>query len=104
MAQKIIITQEGYFRLGDVRLHKHLLQESDVCYGGGFYQFDYIGNRLILDGASYDFGKPHWNWLIGDDVTLKVPKAYRGMQIVYHSNERYGEDVVVTDELKVEYV
>lgn len=104
MAQKFIITKKGYFRLGDVRLHKHLLQAGDLCYGGGFYQFDYINGQLLLDGVSYDYGKPHWNWLIADDTTLKIPEAYRGMQIVYRPDDREKGDFVVTREMKIEYV
>ena len=34
MAQKFIITQAGYFRLGDVSMHKDLLLTGDECIGG----------------------------------------------------------------------
>lgn len=104
MAQKFIITQSGHFRLGDVRLHKHLLQKDDVCYGGGFYQFDYTSGRLLLDGASYDYGRPRWERLMDTGITLKIPEAYRGLQIVYHPNGRHAEGLVVTNELRIEYV
>lgn len=104
MAQKFVITREGYFRLGDVRMHKDLLQPGDTCIGGGFYQFDYVASRLLLDGVSYDFGRPRWILLIGNEITLKIPAAYRSLQIVYQPTDRYAEeDLVVTSELKIEY-
>ena len=37
MAQKFIITAAGYLRLGEVNMHKDLLQAGDVCLGGGLY-------------------------------------------------------------------
>ena len=91
MAQKFIITAQGHFRLGDVRLHKHLLEPGDTCYGGGFYQID-------------DYGRPLWDRLIYRQTTLKVPEAYRGMQIVYHPEDQFADDLVITHELPIEYV
>lgn len=91
--QKFIITQNGVFRYGNVRMHKDLLEPGDMCYGGGFYEFDYVSNRLLLSGRSYDFGKPKWNYL---DV-LKVPAVFRGMTILY-------EDEPVGDLVQIEYV
>ena len=76
---KFIITLDGVLRLGMVNLHKDLLQPGDQCIGGGYYRFDYIANRLLLDRASYDFGTPKWHLL----DTLKVPSVYRGLGIVY---------------------
>ena len=35
---KFIITMEGYFRLGMVNQHKHLLKPGDQCIGGGYYR------------------------------------------------------------------
>lgn len=104
MAQKFIITAQGHFRLGEVRLHKHLLEPGDTCYGGGFYQIDHLSNRLLLDGASYDYGRPLWDRLIYRQTPLKVPEAYRGMQIVYHPEDQFADDLVITHELPIEYV
>ena len=70
---------DGYLRLGMVNQHKDLLIGNDSCIGGGYYQFDWTSNRLILDRASYDFGRPRWHLL----ETLKVPVQYRGLRIVY---------------------
>lgn len=82
--QKFIITQEGVFKYGNVRMHKDLLSEGEVCYGGGFYEFDYVSNRLLLSGRSYDFGKPRWDRI----DSLKMPSAFRGLSILYE-----GEDI-----------
>jgi hypothetical protein len=94
---KFIITMDGFFRLGMVHLHKDLLKPDDSCLGGGYYQFDYTSNRIILDRASYDFGKPRWHLL----EVLKVPATYRGMQLVYYDED--GEDFDVSHELQIEY-
>ena len=75
---KFIITMDGYLRLSMVNQHKDLLMGDDQCIGGGYYQFDWTSNRLILDRASYDFGRPRWHLL----DTLRVPAQYRGLRIV----------------------
>lgn len=54
---KFIITMDGYFRLGMVNMHKDLLKPGDECIGGGYYYIDYTSNRIILDRASYDYGR-----------------------------------------------
>ena len=57
---KFIITLDGYFRFGQVNQHKHLLKPGDQCIGGGYYHFDFVSNRILLDRESYDFGRPKW--------------------------------------------
>ena len=104
MAQKFIITAGGYLRLGEVNMHKDLLQAGDVCLGGGLYRFDYINARILLDGMSYDFGRPRWHLLEEDAVTLKVPAMYKGLSLVYEYHNHYDDDYVVAQHLKVEYV
>ena len=96
---KFIITLDGVLRLGMVNLHKDLLQPGDQCIGGGYYRFDYIANRLLLDRASYDYGTPKWHLL----DTLKVPSVYRVLGIVYSYDDSYHEDFLVSDELQIEY-
>lgn len=96
---KFIITMDGYLRLGMVNQHKHLLKPGDQCIGGGYYYIDFMANRIILDRASYDFGRPRWHLL----EVLKVPSAYRGFRIVYQYDDRYHDDVNVSDELNIEY-
>lgn len=91
--QKFIITHEGVFKYSNVRMHKDLLEGRDMCIGGGFYEFDYVSNRLLLTGKSYDFGKPKWHYI----DTLKLPSAFRGLTVLYE-----GEDV--RNIVKVEYV
>ena len=94
---KFIITMKGHFRLGMVYQHKDLLKPGDSCLGGGYYQFDYASNRIILDRSSYDYGKPRWHLL----ESLKVPSAYRGMRLVYYDDD--GEAFDVSQELQIEY-
>ena len=95
---KFIITMDGYLRLGMVNQHKDLLIGDDQCIGGGYYQFDRVSNRLLLDRASYDFGRPRWHLL----ETLKIPASYRGLRIVYLYDDDH-EDYIVSDELQIEY-
>ena len=77
--QKFIITTEGVLKYGNVRMHKDLLAARDICMGGGYYEFDYISDRLLLSGSSFDYGRPRWDRV---DV-LKVPTAFRCMSIFY---------------------
>ena len=88
---KFIITMDGYLRLGMVNQHKDLLKPGDSCLGGGYYVFDFVSNRIILDRESYDFGRPKWHLL----EVLKV--------IVYKYDDGFHEDVNVSEELKIEY-
>ncbi len=96
---KFIITQDGYFRLGMVYQHKDLLLAGERCIGGGYYRFDYVSNRLILDRSSYDFGSPQWHLL----ETLKVPSAYRNLRIVYQYDNEFCEDFNVNERLTIVY-
>ena len=107
---KFIITMErlrvgkpcsgiGYFRLGMVNQHKELLKSGDQCIGGGYYHFDYTSNRILLDRASYDFGRPKWHLI----DTLKVPSYYRGMRIAYQYDDGFHDDFDVSEELDIEY-
>lgn len=96
---KFIITIDGVLRLGMVNQHKDLLKLGDQCIGGGYYSFDFVSNRIILDRSSYDFGKPKWHLL----DTLMVPSVYRGLRIVYISDDGYLGDFDVSEELKIEY-
>lgn len=97
---KFIITKDGHFRLGMVNLHEHLLKQGDHCIGGGYYEFDYTNNRILLDRESFDFGPPLWDMI---DV-LKVPSAYRGMQIIYQYHDDNEDDLVLTDTKEIVYV
>jgi len=96
---KFIITMDGYLRLGMVNQHRDLLIGDDQCIGGGYYEFDWTSNRLLLDRTSFDFGEPRWHLL----DKLKVPEAYRNLRIVYVFNDAYHEDYIVNDELQIEY-
>lgn len=90
---KFIITIDGVFRLGQVNQHKHLLKPGDQCIGGGYYHFDFVSNRIILDRESYDFGRPKWHLL----EMLKVPSTYRGMRIVYKYDDGFHDDFNISD-------
>ncbi|MCQ2058795.1 MAG: hypothetical protein MJY71_03080 [Bacteroidaceae bacterium] len=103
MARKFVITSRGVLRFGEVRMHKDLLQADDICYGGGFYEFDYGGNRLILTGASYDFGTPRWDRLQGFSIQLQIPSEYRGMAIIYRYDDQTIEPLTLTKEFEISY-
>ncbi len=96
---KFIITIDGVLRLGMVNQHRDLLKPGDQCVGGGYYSFDFVSNRIILDRSSYDFGKPKWHLL----ERLKVPSVYKGLRIVYISDDGYLGDFNVSEELEIEY-
>ena len=94
---KFIVCMDATFRLGMVNQHKHLLKPGDQCIGGGYYHFDLVSNRIILDRSSYDFGVPKWHPL----DTLKVPSVYRGLRLVYYYDD--GREYDVSQELTIEY-
>lgn len=96
---KFIITMDGMFRLGMVNQHKHLLMPGDQCIGGGYYFFDFVSNRIILDRESYDYGRPRWHLL----ETLKVPSVYKGLQIIYKDDDGFHDDFNVSENLVIEY-
>lgn len=80
MQPKFILTLDGHLRIGSVRMHKDLLLPGDTCIGGGFWEVDYISQKLLLSGGSYDYGKPKWTFVTGK---LYVPRDYRGLHIEY---------------------
>lgn len=77
--QKFIVTGEGKLKFGNVTMHKDLLCWGETCIGGGVYEFDYVGNRMLLSGKSYDFGRVKWSMV--DE--LKLPSGLRGLSIYY---------------------
>lgn len=86
--------------MGIAVLHRDLLQPGEMCYGGGYYQFDYVSNRLLLTGESTDFGVPRWNWL--DE--LHILEVYRGLRIVYVPTTRsWEDDVDISADMKIVY-
>ena len=97
---KFILTSSNYLRLGMVHQHKNLLYPGERCYGGGYYEFDHLSNRLILTGTSYDFGRPKWERF----ATLYVPEAFRGLRIIYRTRSNGEGDFIVNDEIQIEYV
>lgn len=97
---KFILTMDGYLRIGMVHLHSELMQPGDSCIGGGFFDVDYISNRLILYRYSHDYGVPRWHLV----DTLFVPADYRGYRIVYVYDDGYHEDFKVSEKLKIEYL
>ena len=106
---KFIICMDGTFRLGMVNQHKHLLKPGDQCIGGGYYHFDFVSNRIILDRESYDFGRPKWHLvevlkvLCKQSEQVRAPSTYRGMRIVYKYDDGFHDDFNVSEELPMEY-
>lgn len=94
---KFVVTSGGHLRLGMVTLHRDLLLPHEVCLGGGFYEFDYASNRLILSGKSFDYGPPRW----GKVDELHVPEGYNGLAIVYR--DPWGDELNITNVFTVKY-
>lgn len=94
---KFIITSGGHLRLGMVTLHRDLLMPHEQCLGGGFYEFDYASNRLVLSGKSFDYGPPRWSRV----ETLLVQEAFLGTTIVYRDPR--GEEINITNAFKIAY-
>ncbi len=86
--------------MGMVRRHYELLRPGEICYGGGYYEFDYLSHRLLLSGISTDFGAPAWERL----SAIKVSAYYRGLAIVYSSYDDCMDVFPVSDNLDIIYV
>jgi len=100
MEQKFVVTAFGELRMGTVRMHRDLLDGWEDCIGGGFWAVDNISRRLLLDGASYDFGPPVWGRLLREGITLKVPSEFIGWKIIYTRDD--GSLVHVSEILDIE--
>lgn len=86
-------------RLGTVTRHCELLKPGEQCLGGGFYELDYISGRLLLSGASSEYGEPAW-----DKVDAIIVSAYyRGLEIVYSSWDNWKETLHVSENKEVIY-
>lgn len=96
---KFILTMEGYLRIGMVHLHSELVKLDDEPIGGGFFDVDYLSNRLILYRASHDYGVPRWHLV----ETLHVPAEYRGYRIKYIYDDGWHEDYNVSASLQIDY-
>ena len=94
---KFIITSGGHLRLGMVTLHRDLLMPHEQCLGGGFYEYDYVGNRLLLSGKSFDYGPPRWSKV---DILL-VPESFRDVPIIYRDPR--GDELDLNNHFTIHY-
>ena len=94
---KFIITSGGLLRLGMVTLHRDLLMAHEQCLGGGFYEYDYVGNRLLLSGKSFDYGPPRWSEI----DKLLVPESLRSVPIIYRDS--WDTEINLTAEFRIGY-
>ena len=96
---KFILTKEGKLRMGTVKRHCELLKPGESCIGGGYYELDYMTRRLLLSGASSEYGEPAWELV----DTLKVSAFYQGLEIVYTSWDSWKEEIPVSDRMEIIY-
>ena len=96
---KFILTNKGELRLGMVNRHYELLKPGEQCYGGGYYEFDYLSNRLLLSGFSTDFGKPRWEKF----RTISLSEGYKGLRILYHTWRDWERAENISQEWEVNY-
>ena len=86
--------------MGRVRRHCELLRPGEYCLGGGFYELDYVSHRLLLSGASSEYGEPKWEKV--ERITTSA--FYQGLEIVYRSWNSWEDAVAVSDFLEVVYI
>ena len=97
---KFILTKDGTLRLGMVKRHLELLKAGESCIGGGYYEVDALSHRLLLSGASSEYGEPSW-----DKVDcIKVSAYYQGLEISYTSWDNWKEEFPVSERLEVIYM
>lgn len=96
---KFILTSKGELRLGMVNRHYELLHPGEHCYGGGYYEFDYLSNRLLLSGLSTDFGKPRWERF----SAIHVSANYQGLRILYSTWRNWDSALNISQAWEVNY-
>lgn len=90
---KFILTKDGTLRLGEVQRHCELLKPGETCIGGGFYELDYLQCRLLLSGASSQYGEPRW-----DEIEqIRLSAYYQGLEVLYTSWEDWTGTYPVSD-------
>lgn len=97
---KFIVTKDGKLRIGTVKRHCELLKAGETCIGGGYYELDYISHKLLLSGASSEYGEPVWENI----ECLKVPPFYKGLEIIYTSWDSWKEPLSVSGTTEVIYL
>ena len=97
---KFILTKNGILRLGEVQRHCELLKAGETCIGGGFYELDYLQHRLLLSGASSQYGEPRW----GETEQIRLSAYYQGLEVLYTSWEDWSDTYPVSDSKILIYV
>ena len=97
---KFILTKNGILRLGEVQRHCELLKAGETCIGGGFYELDYLQHRLLLSGASSQYGEPRW----GETEQIRLSAYYQGLEVLYTSWEDWTDTYPVSDSKILIYV
>lgn len=97
---KFILTKDGTLRLGMVKRHLELLRAGEICIGGGYYEIDTLSHRLLLSGASSEYGEPSWE-KVGN---LKLSALYQGLEIIYTSWDRWKDEVTISSIMEIIYL
>lgn len=97
---KFILTKDGTLRLGMVKRHLELLRAGEICIGGGYYEIDTLSHRLLLSGASSEYGEPSWE-KVG---SLKLSALYQGLEIIYTSWDRWKDEVTISSIMEIIYL
>ena len=96
---KFIITKDGTLRLGTVNRHCELLKPTETCIGGGYYELDYISHKMLLTGASSEYGEPRWEEI----ETIKASAYYSGLEITYTPWNCKEEAFPVSERIEIIY-
>ena len=62
-----------------VTLHRHLLEPSDHCMGGGYWRINHASRQVVLSGSSSDYGPPQWRRV----SRIMLPDGYEGYTFVW---------------------
>ena len=83
-----------HIRFGMVPLHKNLIGENDMCFGGGDFELDRDKKIAKLSGQSFDFGFPQF----GRDFTkIYAEEDFEGWKFIYSDpGYKKGEEIDLT--------
>ena len=83
-----------------VKRHLELPRAGEICIGGGYYEIDTLSHRLLLSGASSEYGEPSWE-KVGN---LKLSALYQGLEIIYTSWDRWKDEVTISSIMEIIYL
>lgn len=86
MAKKFIVRGEDFI-MGNVELHRDLVEKPDGIEGGGFWELDRHKKIMYLYSKSYDFGSIKKERIVEAFKTSYISGGLTGYKVYYHASD-----------------